>query len=550
MTTLDEYRPRMATVLIVDDTPANLGVVVDALGERGFRVLIALDGAEAIARARFSQPDVILLDVNMPGDNGFETCRRLKADEQTRDIPVIFMTVADAMSDMIEGFRAGGVDYVTKPVRIDEIVARMNVHLTMREMQKALVEQNRQLQQEVSVRQQTERELSRVRDELELRVVRRTEQLARANDDLRAEIAERERAQAQLKVSEARLREIVEASPVPLCIGALSTPRVLYANEQWRTLFGVCESEQLHVDIDAFYVEEDGRHRLIERVRAGNKVSDTEVQVKRLDGTTFWATITARLATFQDEPAIYVGIRDVTQRKHIEQALLESQAQLRQLSAYMEAIREEERKRIALEVHDELGQLLTALKMEVSLLKMRLAGAPELLKKVIAMRDLVEQTMLVVRNVANHLRPAALNFGLVSALEWLAEDFGKRTGIACHLLLNAGEPELSDAHATALFRVMQESMTNVARHARATRVLVTMMRDDLGLVLNVSDNGCGFDPAAASKRGSYGLLGMSERARLIGASLQIDSAPGSGTVVSISIPVENGKEHDQDSDRG
>ena len=129
MTTLDEYRPRMATVLIVDDTPANLGVVVDALGERGFRVLIALDGAEAIARARFSQPDVILLDVNMPGDNGFETCRRLKADEQTRDIPVIFMTVADAMSDMIEGFRAGGVDYVTKPVRIDEIVARMNVHL-------------------------------------------------------------------------------------------------------------------------------------------------------------------------------------------------------------------------------------------------------------------------------------------------------------------------------------------------------------------------------------------------------------------------------------
>ncbi|WP_206956616.1 hybrid sensor histidine kinase/response regulator [Trinickia acidisoli] len=550
MTQLDDYRPRTATVLIVDDTPANLAVVVDALGERGFRVLIALDSAEAIERARFSQPELILLDVNMPGINGFDTCRRLKGDAQTRDIPVIFMTVADGISDMIEGFRAGGVDYVTKPVRIDEVIARMDVHLAMREMQTALVEQNRQLQQEVRVRQQAEFELSCVRDELELRVARRTEQLARANDDLRAEIAEREHAQARLKLSEARLREIVEASPVPLCIGSIAKPHVLYANEQWRQLFGVAEHEQPNVSINDFYVEEDGRRKLLERVRLDGNVSDTEVSVRRLDGTTFWVAITARLATFQDEPAIYVGIRDVTERKRIEQALLESREQFRQLSAYMEAIREDDRKRIALEIHDELGQLLTALKMDVSLLKMRLGDAPDLLEKVTGMRDLVEQTILMVRNVANHLRPAALNFGLVSALEWLADDFGKRTGIPCRLVLNAGEPELDDAHATALFRVVQESMTNVARHARATRVHVTMMRNERGLILNVSDNGCGFDPAAAGKRDSYGLLGMSERARLIGASLQIDSAPGSGTVVSISIPVESGREDDQDSDRG
>jgi len=545
-----DLQPRTATVLIVDDNPANLGVVVDALGERGFRVLIALDSAEAIERARFSQPELILLDVNMPGINGFDTCRRLKADVPTRDIPVIFMTVADGLGDMVEGFMAGGVDYVTKPVRIDEVVARMNVHLAMREMQMTLVRQNRQLQEEVRVRQKAEFKLSRIRDELELRVARRTEQLARANDDLRAEIEERERAQARLKVSEARLREIVEASPVPLCIGSLAEPRVLYANEQWRQLMGVSEAEQGHVDCNLLYAEQSGRRRIIERARIQGMSCDTDVLLRRLDGTTFWGAMTARLATFQDEPAMYIGIRDMTERRRIEQALLESREQLRQLSAYMEAIREEERKRIALEIHDELGQLLTALKMDVSLLKMRLSGAPDLLGKVNGMRDLVEQTILMVRNVANHLRPAALNFGLVSALEWLADDFGKRTGIPCQLVLNAGEPELDDAHATALFRVVQESMTNIARHARATRVYVTMMRDARGLVLNVSDNGCGFDPAAAGTRDSYGLLGMSERARLIGASLQIDSAPGSGTVVSISIPVENGREDDQDSDRG
>jgi PAS domain S-box-containing protein len=387
------------------------------------------------------------------------------------------------------------------------------------------------------------------RDELELRVASRTEQLARANAELREQIAERERAQTQLALSEARLRDIVESSPIPISVGAVDGPRMLYANEQWRELFRVPESELPHIRIDQFYVEDDGRSKLLEWAALGGKVADREVRARRLDGSTFWVTLSARLGRYQDEPAIYACFHDVTQRKQMEQELVESREQLRQLSAYMEAIREDERKHMALEIHDELGQLLTALKMDVSLLRMRLGGQPDLLKKVGAMRDLVEQTMLMVRNVANHLRPAALNFGLVSALEWLTEDFGKRTGIVCQLVVNADEPALSDAHATALFRVVQESMTNIARHAHATRVHVTMMRDANRLVLNVSDDGCGFDPAAVHKSGSYGLLGMSERARLIGASLQIDSVAGSGTVVSISIPVDDAAEDDQDASR-
>lgn len=397
-----------ASLLIVDDAPANLGVVVDSLTDRGFRVLIALDGEEAIERARFSQPDLILLDVKMPGMSGFETCRKLKADWRTRDVPVIFMTVADDIDDMVEGFDAGGIDYVTKPVRIEEMMARINVHLAMRAMHRTLIEKNRRLENEVAVRECAERELSRVRDELEARVAKRTQELARANADLRAQ----------------------------------------------------------------------------------------------------------------------------------QRELLESREQLRELGAHMEAVREEERKRIALEIHDELGQLLTALKMDVSLLKMQLSD-PEVLKKVAEMRELVETTILMVRNVANHLRPAALNFGLASALEWLAEEFGKRTGIPCQFLMNASEPVLCDAHATAVFRVVQESLTNVARHAQATRVHVTVTRNDAGFELHVSDNGCGFDPAAAGKQDSYGLLGMRERARLIGASLQIDSAPQAGTVVSISVPLNS-----------
>ena len=534
---------RNVTLLIVDDTPENLGSVVDTLGERGFHVLIARDASEAIARARHCLPDLVLLDVDMGGITGFETCRRLKADARTRDIPVIFMTVADGAREMLEGFNAGGADYVTKPVRVDELTARMEVHLTMREMQKALVEQNRQLQQEVRARQQAEIELSRIRAELELRVAQRTSELALANDVLRAEIEVRQRAQAELKVSEARLRVNVEASPVPLCIGRLNAPYVLYANGPWRELFGIGE-QQCEFDNHELYVDQADRQRVTEQVTRVGTIRDEEVELRRRDGSTFWATLTGRLATYRDEPAIYLGIRDITERKRIENVLVESREQLRQLSAHMEAIREEERKRIALEVHDELGQLLTALKMDVSLLKMRLSEAPELLKKVADMRELVERTIFVVRNVANHLRPAALNFGLLSALEWLSEDFTKRTGISCHLLAIGCEPVVSDTRATAVFRVVQESLTNVARHAGAKRVHVTVVSREEGLQIHVSDDGCGFDPAAAGKRDSYGLLGISERARLIGATLYIDSAPGCGTVISIDIPAKDGSGHD------
>ncbi|MFL9859498.1 histidine kinase [Paraburkholderia madseniana] len=236
--------------------------------------------------------------------------------------------------------------------------------------------------------------------------------------------------------------------------------------------------------------------------------------------------------------------QEIEERTRTEQELFESREQLRELSAYMEAIREEERKRIALEIHDELGQLLTALKLDVSLLKMRLGGDPDAKRKADDMRELVEKTIWMVRNVANHLRPAALNFGIVSALEWLVEDFGRRNSIPCQLRINGGEPVLPDAYATAVFRIAQASLTNVVRHAGASRADVTLTSTAVALDLRVSDDGCGFDPATAYRGNSYGLLGMQERVRLIGGTMTIDSAPGTGTAISIHIPLTAGANSD------
>jgi DNA-binding response OmpR family regulator len=152
------------TILIVDDAPANLGVVVESLENHGFRVIVAQDGVEGLYRAELAKPDLILLDVIMPGPGGFETCGRLKALGSTRDIPVIFMTSLTDTEDKVTGFKVGGVDYVTKPLEIEEVIARVNTHLSLHAMRKQLEAQNALLQQEIMERRKAEDALEASRE--------------------------------------------------------------------------------------------------------------------------------------------------------------------------------------------------------------------------------------------------------------------------------------------------------------------------------------------------------------------------------------------------
>ena len=186
------------TVLIVDDTPANVGILVEYLEGRRVRVAVAQEGEEGLARAEFVQPDLILLDVVMPGMDGFETCRRLKASASTRDIPVIFMTALADTQDKISGFAAGGVDYVTKPFQIDEVWARVATHLALRSAQKRLAQQNAQLQQEIAMRRRAEADLQTANNVLEERVAARTAELVRTNASLEQKIAEYNQAERRI----------------------------------------------------------------------------------------------------------------------------------------------------------------------------------------------------------------------------------------------------------------------------------------------------------------------------------------------------------------
>lgn len=162
MSTIEPADLGIPTVLVVDDTPANLGLVVECLEGKNLRVAVARDGDEALRRAELVRPDLILLDVMMPGIDGFETCRQLKAMHTTQDIPVIFMTSLTQTDEKIKGFRAGAVDYVTKPLQMEEVAARVNTHLRLRALQKLQEEQNARLQKEVKTREQAEEALIEV----------------------------------------------------------------------------------------------------------------------------------------------------------------------------------------------------------------------------------------------------------------------------------------------------------------------------------------------------------------------------------------------------
>jgi signal transduction histidine kinase len=223
--------------------------------------------------------------------------------------------------------------------------------------------------------------------------------------------------------------------------------------------------------------------------------------------------------------------RDLTERRQIEE-------KLRALSARLQSVREEERATIAREIHDDLGQRLTGLKMDLSWLQKRLQpNQGELRQKTEAMSRLIDATVRSVRRLSTELRPRILDdFGLIAALEWQAQEFQNKTGIPCRFKSDLSEIRLPQDQSVAVFRIFQEALTNVARHARAGRVEALLRPNARGLTLTIKDNGRGIPPDEMSRSKSLGLLGMRERALLFGWDLTLRGSPGRGTTVALRIP--------------
>ncbi len=227
---------------------------------------------------------------------------------------------------------------------------------------------------------------------------------------------------------------------------------------------------------------------------------------------------------------------NITASKQEQEEVVRSRARLAELTDHIEQVKEQERTRIAREIHDDLGGNLTAIKMALSMLAARLPDdQPQLLEKANYLDDLVDRTIEAVHRISLDLRPTMLDLGIVAALEWQAREFEKQMGIACVFRGPNEDVNLDDDHTAALFRIFQEALTNIAKHAGATRVTVSLRRQRAHLTLSICDNGRGIQAADRLKPHSFGLRGMSERAKALGGTLALSQTPGGGTMVTIKI---------------
>ena len=380
-------------ILIVDDNPANLKIVVDYLQSYGFGIRVARSGETALKRVQYSRPDIILLDILMPDMDGVETCQRLKAGETTKDIPVIFMTALTSVEDKVKGFEVGAVDYVTKPLHQEEVLARIKTHLRLQDLTLSLQEKNRQL--EMSSRVEKER------------------------------------------------------------------------------LFEAVSQQRL---------------------------------------------------------------------------------QLRALNQKLTAVQEAERKQLARELHDEMGQALTAISINLSAIEQALPPDynPNISERLAEANLLTNQILERIQELSFNLRPTTLDdLGLVPTLHWYINLYAKRVNIETEFEVIDLEERLSPAIETALYRIVQEALTNVARHAEATKVHLLLRRREAVIVAYIEDDGQGFDVVNVLEREmpetGMGLVGMRERVILLGGKFKIQSAPQQGTQVSIEIPLEQENGHSKSS---
>ena len=363
--------PVIASILIVDDDRRNLVALQELLRSLGQNLVLANSGEEALRCVLREDFAVILLDVRMPGIDGFETARLMRERQRSRHTPIIFLTGAqEDLGSVFRGYEVGAVDYIVKPPVPEVLKSKISVFIE-------LYAKNAQL-----------------------------------------------------------MKEIVEHT---------------------RT----------------------------------------------------------------------------------EERLKESEVTLRALTARLQSVREEEQIRIAREIHDELGQTLTGLKMDLTWLAGGLtADQQPLQQKAESMSRLIDTTIHSVRKIASGLRPEVLDeAGLAAAIGWQTRDFQQRTGIRCKVDVPADSNGVHPDCATAVFRIFQEVLTNVARHANATRIDVLMRHDGNALVLEVKDNGKGILASDVQSPKSLGILGMRERVLPFNGRIEIDGAQGKGTRVTVSIPL-------------
>lgn len=750
----------IGNILIVDDEPGTLKLLKDVLAADGHVVRPFNNGELALRSIMHEAPELILVDIRMPGMNGFEVCRRIKEDERLKEIPVIFISAASDMEDKLRAFQEGGVDYITKPFQKEEVIARVRTQIalshTAQRMKKTVEalqvrEESLKVAQAIAHRSEDnliraqavaqigswhldiasnrlewtaesfrifgvpqkeavdletffstvhpdDREMvlkswneaiagapydieHRVVADGEIRWVRERAVIARDSDGraisgigTTQDITDRKRVDMEIRRLERNYRSLAENLPDIIsrfdrklrriyvnpvfekytgmpCTSVLgkthaeleipdnvkkiwsnvlhqvfstgeqiaiefelpapgggvkyyqaitvpefnasgevetvltiardisilkNTEMVLRENEErlhaiasnvpgmvlqccrragenrlWFTYVSHGAKDLLNIEAVEILRDENefiGRivrehvssfHDSLAQSQSGMTLWNWEGCVTAADGSRKWINLRATPHLHGKDICMWEGVAiNVSESKANEIKLIQSKNMLRELAAHLESVREEERKYVAREIHDELGQALTALKMDISLTRLSFGkDHPQLMNRLQSMTQLMDRTIDIARHITSSLRPGVLDLGIVAAMEWLTEEFTGYTGIPCELILCDGNISLNETTAVAAFRIVQESLTNIARHATATQAEIIVNQADGHLCLEVRDNGKGFDPHLVESRKSFGLTGIRERVAMLEGEFMLDSEPGRGTCIRVCVPV-------------
>jgi signal transduction histidine kinase/ActR/RegA family two-component response regulator len=479
----DEPGPReKMKILIVDDNPDNLVSIEAALDTLNEDIVAARSGTDALRYLLENDFAAILLDVKMPDMDGFETAELIRSRKRSQHTPILFLTAYRSEEQLFRGYDLGAVDFLFKPIVPEILRSKVAVFV----------------------------ELSRS--------------------------AQRQRKQAEiLAKAEQKFRSLLEAAPDAMLI-ASADGEILLANSRADDLFGYSRQELLGKNV---------RLLVPEWSPAGfGKVGELTSVCK--DGRTFPSEITSSPLQTEEGLLVTSAVRDVTERKHAEQRIAEQTQQLhdanrelRHLSSRIVAIRDEERRRLGRELHDSQGQYLAAIKMNLEMIETTDSSLSTVQKAALTEAiSLLERSMKEIRVISHLLHPPLLDeIGLQAVVPWYLNSFSERSGIQVDLEMPSEITKMPDQVELAVFRVLQECLTNVHRHSGSKAAKVKLVPSETSITLEVSDQGRGLDsPNGSDHVAGVGITGMRERVHELGGRFEINST-AAGTTVTAVVPI-------------
>lgn len=489
-------------LLIVDDKEVNLFLLESMMKKIDINLIKASSGFAALEKCKGIELALAIVDVWMPGMDGYDLAVKLNEERINDKVPVIFLTANYGNElDVFKGYDSGAVDYIIKPVNNQILLSKVNVFLDLFKQKQTVVRHAALLKESA-------------------------EELTRVN--------------FALKKSEERYRSYIDNAPDGVFITD-ENGNFIEMNEASSAITGYAIEELSQMSFSDLIQEESsvGEFKSFSELVKNDRTKSDLLYTHKNGSKRWWSLEIVKLT----DGRFLCFTKDITDRKRAEHELHCSLEQLHQLTQHVEEVRENERVVIARELHDDLGQALTAVKIDLGIIKQEVSDK-KVISRITKVSELVRNTIITVQRLTAQLRPQIIeDLGLEAAIDWYTKEFAQRNGIVIFLHIDSGIKISQDA-SLIVFRILQESLTNISRYAKASRVDILLSRTEYDINFTISDNGIGISDSQIKSKKSFGLIGMKERSASLGGTFKVCRGLENGTIIKISFPLNYKKTYE------